>query len=81
VSANNYFKYYQQFLSDTDLLLDLLCCAHLMTVGAGHARDQEQKNKKTQMNANKRRIFCFYWRDAQGCANAAGAATAMDGGR
>jgi hypothetical protein len=51
-------------------------------VGAGRARDQEQKNKKTQMrrscascacgirtslcitqmHANKRRIFCFYWR-------------------
>ncbi|MBI3186519.1 MAG: hypothetical protein HYZ31_01455 [Gammaproteobacteria bacterium] len=35
------------------------------------------------MNANKIRIFIFigvHLRDAQGCANAAGIATAMNGG-
>ncbi len=53
-----------------------------------HARDQEQKNKKSQMNANKNNnilllfaFICVYLRDAHGCANAAGAVTAMDGGR
>ncbi|MBI3187124.1 MAG: hypothetical protein HYZ31_04515 [Gammaproteobacteria bacterium] len=31
-------------------------------------------------HASKYKIFFFYLRDAQGCANAASAATAMDGG-
>ena len=31
-------------------------------VGAGHARDLEQKNKKVQMHANKNKIFFFYLR-------------------